>query len=231
MNHDGGQYVSTAMKQQGRKLLLAAALVAAGPSVVSAADFRGFASAGPFGVLLFQECHGKSSSNRLLKVDDETPDAALSAGIVDVRAIMLNSGRPLYVEFRGQSAGANLKATQFLRAIGTVETCADAPNDLAGIRLWAAGEEPSWRLVATAREARLERPGEKPVRFPTEPFASMAKPAATRTIDAWSTLDGGTVHVEISEQMCTDGRSETAFGARVMLRYGSRSYEGCAARF
>jgi uncharacterized membrane protein len=196
-----------------------------------AADFRGFASAGSFGVLLFQECRGKSPSNALLKVEDETPDAALSAGIADVRAIMLNSGRPLYVEFRGELAGANLKATQFRRAIGTVESCADAPNDLSGLHVSAAGEEPSWRLVAAAKEARFERPGEKPVRFPAAPFAPAARPAATRTIDAWSALDGGTVHVEITEQMCTDGRSETAYGARVVLRYGSRSYEGCAARF
>jgi uncharacterized membrane protein len=100
-----------------------------------------------------------------------------------------------------------------------------------GLRLWATGQEPTWQLVVTAREARLERPGESPVRFPAAPFAAAAKPAATRTIDAWSTLDGGTVRVEITEQMCTDGRSETAYGASVTLRYGSRAYEGCVARY
>jgi uncharacterized membrane protein len=31
--------------------------------------------------------------------------------------------------------------------------------------------------------------------------------------------------------MCSDGRSETAYGATVFVRYGSQSFEGCAARF
>ena len=69
------------------------------------------------------------------------------------------------------------------------------------------------------------------MRFPAAPFLAPPKGAGTRVIDAWSSLDGGTVRVEITEQMCSDGRSETAYGATVMLRYGSRSYEGCAARF
>jgi uncharacterized membrane protein len=79
--------------------------------------------------------------------------------------------------------------------------------------------------------AQLERPGEKPVRFAASPFLAPFKGEGPRVVDAWSSLDGGTVRVEITEEMCSDGRSETAYGARVMLRYGSRSYEGCAARF
>jgi uncharacterized membrane protein len=225
-----------ALRQWTRAGLLragaAALLVAVAPTAAAAADFRGFASAGPFGVLLFQECRGKQVSPSLLKIEDETPDAALSAGVAEVRAIMMDPARPLYVEFRGQMAGRDLKALQFHRAIGTVESCVDAPADIRGApRLWAGGQEPTWQLVVSGREARLERPGEKPVRFPVAPFVAPAKSATIRTIDAWSALDGGTVHVEITEQMCTDGRSETAYGTTVMLRYGSRTYEGCAARF
>ena len=204
----------------------------AAAAVAQAADLRGLASPGPLGLILFQECRGKESVSSVVKLQDATPDAALTAGLEAVRKIMLEAGRPIYVEFVGSSAANSVKATRFVRAVGTIESCAAALNSMpSGVRLWASGQEPTWQLIVTAREARLERLGESPVRFPAAPFAAAARPAAVRTIDAWSTLDGGTVRVEIAEQMCTDGRSETAYGASVTLRYGSRSYEGCAARF
>lgn len=205
---------------------------AALPLLASAAEFRGFASPGPLGVTLFQECRGKMPGRELVKVDDATPEGALSAGLDAVRRIMLDSGRPIFVEFRGSAAAGGIKATQFVRAVGTVEACAAAMVDLpAGTRLWAAGLEPTWQLTVGAREARLERPGMKPVRFPAAPFTATAGQATPLTIDAWSSLDGGTVRMEITEQMCSDGSSETAYGARATLRYGSTMYEGCAARF
>jgi uncharacterized membrane protein len=208
------------------------ALTALASATADAADFRGFASAGPLGVILFQPCEGRTMSSRTFKIEDNTPDGALMAGIDDVRAIMLNSGRPLYVEFRGDAKGILVTARQFQRAVGTAESCIDAPRDiLAGVRFWAQGGDPGWRFVATAQDAQFERPGEKPVRFPVAPFLAPSKGEGTRVVDAWSSLDSGTVRVEITEEMCSDGRSETAYGAKVMLRYGSRSYEGCAARF
>jgi uncharacterized membrane protein len=79
--------------------------------------------------------------------------------------------------------------------------------------------------------AQLERPGQKPVRFPAAAFAAPAKTPESRVVDAWSPQDGGSIRLELTEQMCSDGRSESAYGARVMLRYGSTTYEGCAARF
>lgn len=211
----------------------AAALVAAVlPSLAGAAEFRGFASPGPLGVTLFQECRGKAPGRSLAKIDDATPEGALSAGLDEVRKIMLESGRPIYVEFRGSAAAGEIKASQFVRAIGTIESCAAAQSDLpAGTRLWAAGLDPTWQLVVGPREARLERPGARPVRFPAAPFTAPAAPGATRTIDAWSSLDGGTVRMEIIEQLCSDGASETAYGARATLRFGSTTYEGCAAGF
>jgi uncharacterized membrane protein len=208
------------------------ALSAIAPAAVGAVDFRGFASAGPLGVILFQPCEGKTLSPRTFRVEDDTPDGALMAGIDDVRAIMLNSGRPLYVEFRGDAKGILVTARQFQRAVGTAESCIDAPRDIpAAARFWAGGGDPGWRFVVTAQGAQFERPGEKPIRFPAAPFLAPSRHEGARFIDAWSSLDGGTVRVEITEQMCSDGRSETAYGATVMLRYGSRSYEGCAARF
>jgi uncharacterized membrane protein len=143
---------------------------------------------------------------------------------------MLESGRPIYVEFRGTATGNGLKATQFVRANGTLNSCATAGTSLpTGTRLWAGGQEPNWQLVVGPREARLERPGGKPVRFPAAPFAPAGKPETNRTIDAWSAADGGPVRVELSDQMCTDGSSEAAYGTRATLRYGIAAYELCRA--
>ncbi len=196
---------------------------------VQAADFRGFASPGPLGVILFNACQGKDPVRNVTKIEDATPDSAMSAGIEAVREIMLGAGRPIYVEFRGNPAGKGVKATQFVRAVGTLESCAAALDSLPPRTLfWAEGQDPTWQLVVTPGEARFERPGEKPVRFPTARFARPAKPAATHVIDAWSPMDGGTVRVELSAEMCSDGRSETAYGAKATVRYGSTTYEGCA---
>jgi uncharacterized membrane protein len=171
-------------------------------------------------------------STRTLKVEDATPDAALTAGIDDVRRIMLESGRPLYVEFRGDVAGLVATARQFQRALGTVANCDSVPTDIAaGTRVSAAGEDPSWRFVLTPGGGQLVRPGEKPVRFPASAFAALAKPSPSRVVDAWSPQDGGSIRLELTEELCSDGRSESAFGARATLRYGSTTYEGCAARF
>lgn len=207
--------------------LVCGALSPVAPS--AAADLRGFASAGPFG-MLFQPCEGRKVSSRTLKVEDATPDGALGAGVDDVRRIMLDSGRPLYVEFRGEVAGLTVTARQFRRALGTVESC--GASDLApGTRLLAGGDEPPWRFVLTARGAELVRPGHKPVRFPAAAFASPPGTGAARVFDAWSPQDGGSIRLELTEQMCSDGRSESAYGARAMLRFGSQTFEGCAALY
>ena len=43
--------------------------------------------------------------------------------------------------------------------------------------------------------------------------------------------DGSAVHVEVNPQMCSDGKSETAYGARVTVRFETRVLQGCAPRF
>lgn len=207
------------------------AMTLASPAA-TAAELRGFASLGLNGLILFQPCDGRKLSPRTLKLEDATRDASLTAGIDDVRKIMLESGRPLYVEFRGDVAGLVATARQFQRALGTVANCDGAPADIAaGTRLAAAGEDPSWRFVLTPGGGHLERPGQKPVRFPAAAFAELAKPSSSRVVDAWSPQDGGSIRLELTEELCSDGRSESAFGARATLRYGSTTYEGCAARF
>jgi uncharacterized membrane protein len=206
-----------------------ALLLAAAPA--GAADFRGFAADGPLGVILFQECRGNALVPRVLKVDDRTPQAALSAGIESVRKIMLDGGRPLYVEFSGTSDGKTAVAQHFHRAVGTAPTCAEVPAIPAGAVVWAGGNDPPWRLVATRGGARLERPGHTAMRLPAAPFARPGRPVTERVIDAWSAADGGTIRLTVTEAMCSDGRSETAYGAQATLRVGSMTYEGCAARY
>jgi len=207
--------------------LASGSLALAAPSV--AADLRGFASAGPFG-LLFQPCEGRKVSPRALKVEDATPDGALGAGVDEVRKIMLDSSRPLYVEFRGEVAGLTVTARQFRRAVGTIEGCGTTDH-APGTRLLAGGDEPPWRFVLTAAGAQLERPGQKPVRFPAAAFAAPQKAGTARVFDAWSPQDGGTIRLELAEQMCSDGRSESAYGARATLRHGNQTFEGCAALY
>jgi uncharacterized membrane protein len=231
MNKPARSRPSTARLRLRAPVPILLAMALAVPAAKSA-ELRGFASLGLNGLILFQPCEGRKMSTRTLRVEDRTPDATLTAGIDEVRRIMLESGRPLYVELRGDVAGLAATAQQFQRALGTVANCDSAPTDIgAGTRVWAAGDDPSWRFVLTSGGGQLERPGQKPVRFPAAAFAAPAKPSPARVIDAWSPLDGGSIRLELTEGLCSDGRSESAFGARATLRYGSTTYEGCAARF
>lgn len=205
-------------------------IVCAAPS--AAADLRGFVGEGPYDTLLFQPCEGTKASARAYRLDDMTPASALSAGFLSVRKIMHAPNRPVYIEFAGQAGGSTITAKRFQRALGTVIACSPAPRDMApGSRIAAAGEQPAWRFSAASGGAQLDIAGAKPVRFPAAPFTRPIVEKNARIYDAWSSQDGGSIRLEIIEELCSDGRSESAYGARVLIRYGSLSLEGCAARF
>jgi uncharacterized membrane protein len=213
-------------------LLALAAWVA--PAVASdGSDMRGFVSEGIGDVLLFNACQGKTLSKRPMRLMDKTANEVMGAGLNEVRQMMLDSTQPIYAEFRGDAAGIVVTARQLHRVIGHIDSCPAAPTDVrAGTLLFASGEEPFWRFVLTANGAQLSMDGVKqPVRFPIEAFKSPLTVDNVRIYDAWSPQDGGTVRVEIQEQMCSDGRSEVATGAKVVVRYGSKNFEGCAVRF
>jgi uncharacterized membrane protein len=218
-------------------LSLAALVVLAswvGPAVASkGSDMRGFVSEGIGDVLLFNACQGKTLSKKPMRLMDKTSNEVLGAGLNEVRQMMLDSTQPIYAEFRGDAAGIVVTARQLHRVIGHIGSCPAAPTDVrAGTLLFASGEEPFWRFVLTVNGAQLSMEGVKqPVRFPIEAFKSPLTTDTVRIYDAWSPFDGGTIRVEIEERMCSDGRSETATGAKVTLRYGSQSFEGCATRF
>lgn len=185
------------------------------------------------GVLTFRRCqNGKLVSHPYL-VDDMTANRSLLAGVLAVREAQMDRQRPLYVEFRGVASDKLAAVHRFERAVGYVENCTTAlqaaPADAV---LFAEGMSPqSWRLISNAAGARLLVNGAKPVRFSAGDLGSPVVEGNKRTYDAWSRMDGGSIRIEITEQACVDAGAETAFGARAVVRSGSRTYEGCAARF
>ncbi len=201
-----------------------------------AAELRGFVSEGAAGVLQFQFCNGPVLGRELFPIEDKTPNRALFQGVGAVRKIMLHRYRPLYVEVRGERGKTNATAHQFQRALGTVESCKVLPRDIqSNVRLLATGEAPTWRVTATDTTAVLELPDKVLMKLPAAAFKAAgsdrtAKETLPRAYDVQSS-DGMPIRVEVTPQMCTDGRSETAYGARVTLRVDKRIFQGCAARF
>ncbi len=201
-----------------------------------AADLRGFVSEGGAGVLQYQPCNGVVISQQLFPIDDKTPNGSLRLGVGAVRQIMLHRYRPLYVEMRGERGKTNATAYQFQRAVGTIESCKTLPRDIASnVRLLAMGETPSWRLLVTDATAVLELPDKVSVKLLAAAFKAAstdqaAKEKIPRTYEVRS-LEGIPIRVEVHPQMCSDGRSETAYGARVTVRMEKRTLQGCAARF
>ena len=201
-----------------------------------AADLRGFVSEGAAGVLQFQFCNGPVLGRELFPIEDKTPNSALRQGVGAVRQIMLRRYQPLYVEARGERGKTNATAYQFQRALGTVESCKALPRDIqSNVRLLATGQAPTWRLVVTDATALLELPDKVSMKLPAAAFKAAAtdqtaKETLPRSYETQA-ADGTAIRVEINPQMCTDGRSETAYGARVTLRVEKRVFQGCAARF
>ena len=221
--------------QSARRALLFCALTLAA-TASDAEDLHGFISEGGVGVLQYQPCLGGEISQRLFPIDDKTPNGALRQGVGAVRSIMLHRYRPLYVEMRGERSKTNTTVYQFKRAVGTVESCKALPRDIGPkVRLLATGEGSSWRLVVTDTTATLDLPDKVSWKLPAAAFKAAgtdqsAKKKIAQTYELQSP-DGKPVTVEVNPQMCTDGRSETAYGARVTVRIEKRVLQGCAARF
>jgi uncharacterized membrane protein len=186
--------------------------------------------------LQFQFCNGPLLGRELFPIEDKTPNGSLRQGVGAVRQIMLRRYQPLYVEVRGERGKTNATVYQFQRALGTVESCKALPRDIqSNVRLLATGQMPAWRLVVTDTTAVLDLPDKVSMKLPAVAFKTagtdqVSKEAIARTYEAL-TSDGSAIQVEVNPQMCTDGRSETAYGARVTVRVDKRTMQGCAARF
>lgn len=210
---------------------LVALSCASAASAAEPSDQRGFVSDGIAGGLLFQRCDGAGPLATQVLLQDKSPGNALSAGIEEVRQVMLAPERPIYVEFRGEAAGKNMTVRQFQRAIGHVASCAAAPAVQAGVRLFAQGGQPTWRLQSSPAGARLELVGKKPLQFQPVSLKAVDTTKRVRSFTAAAAPGGATLRLELTEQACNDIGSETAYGARVVAQLGEQRLEGCAARF
>lgn len=210
-------------------LLLVCAGAAAG---ANPSEQRGFVSDGLPGGFLFQRCDAAGPSARPMILDDKSPGRAVTAAVVEVRQLMLDPGRPLYVEFRGEADGKGLmRARQFQRAVGHVASCAEAPTLPANVRLFVEGGEPAWRLQSSSAGARLDVVGKKPLQFQPVAMTGSATAGKTRSFVAAPVGGGVQMRLELTEAACTASASETAYGARVVAQLGEQRLEGCAARF
>lgn len=185
------------------------------------------------GVLSFRRCQGGKLASLPYLVDDLSANRSLLTGVMAVREAQMNRDRPMYVEFSGVLGDKLVVAHRFERAVGHLESCSVALQaSPVGATIFAEGMNPSaWRFVVSNSGARLMLPGEKPLRFESKDFSAPRIEDGKKIYDAWSSFDGGTLHLEITEEPCLEPAAETAFGAQVLLRVGHATYEGCAARF
>lgn len=212
--------------------VLSVALAATGAAgAAPSSEQRGFVSDGIAGGLLFQRCDATGPSTTQVMLLDKSPGNVLTTGIGEVRQVMRDPDRPLYVEFRGEAVGDKLAARQFHRAIGHVTSCTAAPALASGVRLFAQGGQPAWRLQSSMAGARLEVVGQKPLQFRAVSLTTFDSAKRVRNFTA-AALPGGTaMRLELTEQACNDSGAEAAYGARVVAQWGTQRLEGCAARF
>lgn len=209
----------------GLAALLAPATVCA---QAGAADLHGFVMES-FAGFRFTRC----GSSAPLSLVDQTPQQALSKAIGAVRPVMSSQDRPIYVELRGVLGARSLTAVQLQRVVGYVADCKSLPTDVpAGARLAAVGVGDPWSFTLTPSGAVFSHLGSRPLRFAAAAFARPSvTEGASRTFDAWSQADGGTIRIEFAEALCLNLNAESAFGARVTGRVGSHTLDGCASRF
>lgn len=208
---------------------LACAFAWPSPAAAQAgSDLRGFVMESLSG-LSFTRCGSKAAAS----VVDKSPDESLQRAVGAVRPVMSQQDRPIYVELRGTLAGNTLTVHRLHRLVGHVADCSSLPTDVpANARLAAVGTEAPWGFTATPTGATFTRLGQPPVRFAAGAFA---KPSvvdgASRSFDAWSQQDGGTIRITFTEGLCKDLGGEAVYGAQVTARLGAQTFEGCASRF
>lgn len=185
------------------------------------------------GILSFRRCQGGKQVALPYLLDDLSAHRALLVGVMAVRDAQMNRDRPMYVEFQGVLGDKLVAVHRFERAIGYLENCSEALKTApADATLFAEGMSPAtWRFVVNRSGARFTLPGAKPLRFESKDFSAPRIEDGKKIYDAWSPLDGGTLHLEITEEPCLEPAAETAFGAQALLRLGHETYEGCAGRF
>jgi uncharacterized membrane protein len=212
-------------------VLLASAGAFAWPSLAAAqaaSDLRGFVIES-LGGMSFTRCGSTAAAS----VVDKSPEESLLRAVGAVRPVMSQQDRPIYVELRGTLSGKTLTVQRLHRLVGHVADCSSLPNDVpTNARLAAVGTEAPWGFTVTPAGATFTLLGQPPVRFAA---AAFAKPSvvdgASRSFDAWSQQDGGTIRITFTEALCKDLGAEAVYGAQVTARLGARTFEGCASRY
>ncbi len=187
---------------------------------------RGFITIEPAnGQWLFTACGTRAA----VALVDRTPGNSLTEVVAEVRKAMLDRARGVFVEFRGWADERKAVAQRFFRALGYVADCQSAPANIRSTaRLWASGNEPSWRFDATRKRATLTV-GSATLHFPASAFERANAGSYEGKTEA------ARLRFEIVEQPCLDTMAEAGFGAQAVVRLTqggkTRTLKGCAARF
>lgn len=219
----------------GRIALLGACVlsvvVAQGPACAQGTSERvvqGFVKTGDAsGIWTLRRCGSAID----VPLQDRTPGDALTVGVAEVKRVMQDPRRGVFVEFEGSTSANEAVAHRLWRVLGHVSDCAKVPSNVASdVRLWATGDDPDWRLVVRGAVATFTRFGGERLAFPAAPLTPQVP---RRSYEAQS---GSTrLTVEIDEALCVDAVAEAAYGARVtatVLEKGkTRRMTGCAARY
>jgi uncharacterized membrane protein len=179
-----------------------------------------------FNKWLFRPCVGSGKKAALAlqgqPIIDATVGGLLFKAIQQRWQQSADPQRGIYLEFAGYSENGRVTATRLQRSLGWVGTCAERPTNIpTEARLWAAGNEPSWRFVLDGKGASLLWvDGELML-----PARQLLEAGGTV---AYATDSGaGLVRVEFSRGLCSDTMAEAAFGYRVVAAAKGHFYTGC----
>lgn len=179
-----------------------------------------------FNKWLFRPCVGSGKKAALTPqgqpIIDATQDGLLFKAIQQRWQQSADPQRGIYLEFAGYSENGRVTATRLQRSLGWVGTCTERPANIpADARLWAAGNEPSWRFVLDGKGASL-RGVDAELMLPARPLREEGG-----TVTYATDSGAGPVRAEFSRGLCSDTMSEAAFGYRVVVAAKGHFYTGC----
>ena len=206
-------------------LAVAAVGTATAADIPPSVPMSGFARY-EFNKWLFRPCVGSGKKAALAPqgqpIIDATDGGLLFKAIQQRWQQSADPQRGIYLEFAGYAENGRVTATRLQRSLGWVGTCAERPTNIpADARLWAAGNEPSWRFVLDGKSANL-RWVDGELTLPARPLLE-----AGGTVAYAADSGGGPVRIEFSRGLCSDTMAEAAFGYRVVVAAKGAFYTGC----
>jgi uncharacterized membrane protein len=157
-----------------------------------------------------------------LTLEDRTPDQELTRALRELTTG--KEGRPMFVELYGTrevGLGAGIAALELRRASVETAGCRERFDH----REWiGTGNDPSWRVEATARDIVIGLLGGTP----TQRVAHGGPQRQDGSI-MYQSAEGPEPVVLINEQRCVDSQSGSLFAYSVQVRTEGRTLVGCAA--